>query len=35
MNPWLALIAALAFLALSLLVLHWCERSTGMDRRYE
>lgn len=25
------LLAALAFLALSLLVLHWCERSLGMD----
>lgn len=25
------LLAALAFLAISLLVLHWCERSSGMD----
>lgn len=25
-------VGALAFLALSLLVLHWCERSTGMDQ---
>lgn len=28
-------VAALAFLAISLLVLHWCERSTGMDSRYD
>ena len=25
------LFAALAFLALSLLVLHWCEHNSGMD----
>jgi len=29
------LLASLASLPLSLLVLHWCERSTGMDRRYD
>lgn len=25
------LLSALAFLAISLLVLHWCERKSGMD----